>query len=336
MRNFLVGLASIVALLGLSGLLMFFGELDFFVHKRYQLVLNTDNGSGLRAGAAVEFHGVPIGLVDSVTSQSNPAYPVRIAILIDDGTKLPSDVQPFVSVPLIGATAVLQLRSKNELAAAPLADDGKAEISGPIRGGMFSELTEQLDKRMQPLMDSLERFNKLSDTFVKMGENMNDMMKAQTPAELTSGEQPNLRTAIARLNTVLDEAEHGLALANSFLDDDQLRTDARGAVHKASLLIDQATTAIDRYVKLADSLQTNTSDLTKRLLPVLDTVAGTLEEVRRLAKQANDGKGTAGLLLNNPDLYNSLDDAATRLNRTLTELQALIEQLKAEGVIIKF
>jgi phospholipid/cholesterol/gamma-HCH transport system substrate-binding protein len=73
-----------------------------------------------------------------------------------------------------------------------------------------------------------------------------------------------------------------------------------------------------------------------RLLPVMDTLALTLEDVRRVAKQANDGQGTIGLLLNNPDLYKSLDDAAAKLNRTLIELQALIEQMRAEGVIIQF
>ena len=68
----------------------------------------------------------------------------------------------------------------------------------------------------------------------------------------------------------------------------------------------------------------------------MDALGATLEEVRRVAKLASEGQGTAGQLLNNPDLYNSLNDAAVRLNRTLTDLQVLIQQLRAEGFIIQF
>jgi len=151
-----------------------------------------------------------------------------------------------------------------------------------------------------------------------------------------NGEQPNLRTAIVKLNTVLDQAQHGLELATSFLGDDVVQNDARHAIQQASVLINQATAAVDHYVQLAQALKTDANDFTQRMLPVMDTLASTLEEFRRVTRAASEGKGTMGQLLNNPDLYNSLTDATTRLNRTLTELQVLIQQMRAEGVIIKF
>lgn len=338
-RNFFIGLASSIALLGLAGLLMSFGELDPLIRKRYQVTLHTDNAGGLRAGSTVEFQGVPIGVVDSVTTQENVNYPVRIVAFINKKEKVPADVQPFVSLPLIGSTAVLQLKSASQPgdpAIGYLPDNDRAEIFAPIRGGMFAELTEQLDQRMRPLMESLEKFNRLSDTFIAVGESLNSLMEEQSDESLSDGQPPNLRTAIVRLNIVLENAQQSLELANSFLGDEQLRADARGAVSKATALIDQATAAIDRYAKLAQSVEGNANDVTQRLLPVLDQAALTLEEVRRVAKLASSGEGTVGQLLNNPDLYKSLDDAAVRLDRTLLELQILIEQLKAEGVIINF
>jgi phospholipid/cholesterol/gamma-HCH transport system substrate-binding protein len=334
-RNFTVGLASIIALLGLSWLLMSFGELDFLFHPRYQIAINTTDASGLRAGSGIEYNGVPIGVIDDVTFQEDPAYPVHIRAFIDSNVRLPADVQPYASMPLIGSTAVLQLRRAG---GSPnvLRDDGLAVINEPMRGGMLAEISEQLDARMQPLMESLERFNRLSDTFVSLGENLNTLFVPQTPEELEQGAAPNVHTAIARLNIVLDEAQQGLELANSFLGDEQLRTDARGAVHRANHLIEQATAAIDTYTQLAQSLKQDSTELTQRLLPVADALAVTLEEVRRVAKMAQDGKGTVGQMLNNPDLYNSLTDATRRLDRTLIELQTLIQQMREEGVIFKF
>jgi ABC-type transporter Mla subunit MlaD len=209
-------------------------------------------------------------------------------------------------------------------------------IEGPIRGGLLAQITEQLDARMQPLTESLEKFNKLSDTYVTLGENLTDMLKPQSAEQISGGEPPNLRTAVVKLNSALDEAREGLELAKKFLGDEQVNADARNAVRKANTLIDQATTAVQRYTELAESLQKDSKALVEKLLPVADSVATTLVEVRRLTKLANDGQGTVGQLLNNPDLYNSLNDAAIRLERTMAELQLLIDKLRQEGVNVNF
>ena len=49
-----------------------------------------------------------------------------------------------------------------------------------------------------------------------------------------------------------------------------------------------------------------------------------------MARKANAGEGSLGMMLNNPDLYNALTDAAVRLERTLVEIQLFIQKVKAE------
>lgn len=335
-RHFLVGLFSIVGLFGLAALLMSFGELEFLFLKQYPLTIQTNHAAGLRPGAAVEYRGVQVGTVDRVVMHDHVEYPVLLTLEIDKGIRLPTNVQPVVSTQLIGATSILQLRDDMASSGQFFPEDGTAMLIATMHGGMFAEITEQLEARMKPLLESLERFNRMGDSFVSIGDNLNELLALQSPEDLASGASPNLRTVVIRLNSVLDQARESLTLANSFLGDEQLRTDARNSIHRAGQLIDQATTAVDRYTELAKSLQTDSHELTTRLLPVMDSLALTLEDVRRLAKQANEGQGTIGLLLNRPDLYKSLDDSAIRLNRTLLELQALIEHLREEGVIINF
>ena len=86
----------------------------------------------------------------------------------------------------------------------------------------------------------------------------------------------------------------------------------------------------------AARLQADAETVVKGLLPISDDMAITLEEVRRLTKLATEGEGTIAQLLHNPDLYDSLDDAAVRLERTLVEIQLYIEKIKAEGLDIDF
>jgi len=336
----MVGVASIGALLGLSGLMMSFGEFDSFFNPRYSLTIKTDNASGLRPGGNVEFNGVPVGVVSAVVIE-NDVNPVHIHLLVNESVRLPSNVEPFATSPLIGGGALLKLQPPPRLDDAPvimstLPVDGSGVIPGPIRSGMFDQLTQQLDQRMKPIMESLEKFNRLSDTFTDLGENLNLLVQPQSDTQLAGGEAPNLRTAVTKLNAALDRASEGLTLAKEWLSDESLGNSVRDSVAKAGTLIANATTAVDRYTQLAESLSADSKSLMNRLLPVADQLAATLEDVRRLTKTATEGPGTIGLLMSNPDLYNSLTDASTRLERTLVEVQLLIQKLKAEGVNINF
>jgi phospholipid/cholesterol/gamma-HCH transport system substrate-binding protein len=338
-RNFLVGLASIIALLGLAVLLFRFGELDALLHPGYRVHLNTSNAAGLRTGSGVEYNGVPVGLVESIYVQQSADFPVGIDLTIDREANLPQSVKPFAVAALIGGGSRLELRASQADNTQPQSfypKDGSAHIDGPISGGgMLDQITAALDERMKPLIAGLESFNKLSATYITVGENINSMLQPQSSEALAGGEPPNLRTALAKLNAAIDDVRSSLDLARQWLGDDQLRADARSAVNKARQLIDNATQAVEHYTQLADSLKANSTELVQRLLPVADTLSTTLDEVRRVALLATQGKGTIGQLLNNPDLYNSLNDAATRLERALTEAQLLIQKLKAEGFPIR-
>jgi len=339
-RNFMVGVASIGGLLGLAGLMMSFGEFDSLFNPRYSLTIKTDNAAGLRPGGNVEYNGVPVGVVSNVTIESG-ANPVHIHLLINESVLLPSDVEPFATSPLIGGGALLKLQvtprtGDVHAVTSTIPTDGSGVIPGPIKSGMFDQLTQQLDQRMKPIMESLEKFNQLSETFNELGQNLNTLVQPQSETQIAGGEAPNLRTAVMKLNATLDKATEGLSLAKDWLSDETLGKDVREAVTKAKALIDNATKAVDRYTLLAQSLQKSTDSITDRLLPVADQLAVTLEDVRRLTNSATQGQGTIGQLMANPDLYNSLNDAATRLERTLVDVQLLIQKFKNEGVIIKF
>ena len=73
-----------------------------------------------------------------------------------------------------------------------------------------------------------------------------------------------------------------------------------------------------------------------RLASTADAVDATLADVRGLIGKAGNGEGTVGRLLNDPILYEDLDDAARRLDATLATLGTLIEAIKAEGVKVEF
>ena len=54
-----------------------------------------------------------------------------------------------------------------------------------------------------------------------------------------------------------------------------------------------------------------------------------------VAAKIDAGQGTAGQLVNDPKLYQSLVDSARELNATITDFKRLVEQWEQEGVSLK-
>ena len=329
-RNFLVGLTSLVSLAGLVVLLMLFGELESVFNPRYVVTINTHDAAGLRKGSAIELNGVPIGAVDVIATQREGPYRVRIVALIETSQRIPTDVELFADSSLLGGSATLVLEAHlgtPESAMPFLATDGSAQINGEVRNRLMDLVTAELDARMTPIINALQQFSQL-------GENLNALLEAPDPNTPEAEQLPNLHTAMAQLNTVLGDVHEALELAKRWLGDEQLLADAKEAVRKANELIDGAAETIDQYSKLAATLESDAEALTKKLLPVADDLASTLEEVKRVALLAREGQGSIALMLNSPDLYLSLTDAAIRLERALTDLQLLVQKIRAEGIPI--
>ena len=150
-----------------------------------------------------------------------------------------------------------------------------------------------------------------------------------------------------RISRVLGEKLAGLDLAmrridelgkdaQKWLGDEQMLADAKSAVAKANDLIDATSSTVMALTKTANSLQGNASAFLAGVQPVFDQLSKTLAQIELLTKQAQDGKGTVGQLMSNPDLYNSLNDSAQRLKSALGEVELLMQKIRAEGLGVKF
>ena len=321
-KHVLLGLTSIVAVIGAVVLLMMFGELESLVRGHYLVTLDCPNAAGLRSGSGIELNGVPVGQVKEILNTNDPDYPVRIIVKIDEDVRIPVNAVPVAMASLLGGSATLMFDAPGG-GDSMLPTDGRANMRGPIQSGLMREFSGAFDSRMQPLIEGLEDFRELA-------RNLNDLVKPVDPDQ--PGETRNIRTAVVSLNKVLDDVAEALAMAQAWLGDDQLRGDAGIAVHNANVLIEQATETMVQFADLAGRIQIDSESVSRHLAPVLDELSSTLEEVHGLIGRASEGRGTIAQLLNNPDLYVSLNDAAIRLERTLRDIQLLVERVSNDGL----
>jgi phospholipid/cholesterol/gamma-HCH transport system substrate-binding protein len=295
-RNFLLGLTSILALVALAVLLMLFGELETVLRPPYALTVDCTNAVGLRAGSTIELNGVPVGQVDRVVAIQHPEYPVRILALIDREVRIPSDVGLYAASSLLGGSATLQLEAPVGPGGPGLPTDGSAYLADEIRSRLIAQLTAELDARMGPVVEAMKEFELLA-------RNINELVEPPGPDD--PADARNIRTAVATLNVVLEDMHNALV---------------------------EAAVTIDEFTKLAGRINTDADTVVHRLIEVFGEMTATLQEVRGLAHKASSGEGTVAQLLNNPDLYESLDDAADRMERTLRDVQLLLEKIKGDGL----
>jgi ABC-type transporter Mla subunit MlaD len=92
--------------------------------------------------------------------------------------------------------------------------------------------------------------------------------------------------------------------------------------------------SIQRISKLTTTLQTDTDQANKQLTDRLTQIAGVLDQMQSVAQKLNNGSGTAGLLVNDPRLYEALVDSTRELDASVTDLHRLIDQWEQEGVTL--
>jgi hypothetical protein len=64
-------------------------------------------------------------------------------------------------------------------------------------------------------------------------------------------------------------------------------------------------------------------------------VSKSLDSIQAITGKVNAGEGTAGMLVNDPKLYQSLVENSRELNLTITDLRRLVDQWEQEGVTLK-
>jgi len=335
-RHLLVGVISILAVAGFVFLLFSFGEIKALRAETYDITILTDHAAGIRPGASVQLNGVPIGVVATVTVTGSVAEPVRIICAVEQHVVVPEGVVPAAQESLLGGSATLEFDSRGINSARPLPVDGTAVVRETIRSVLFERVMKEIDRRTGPITDAMQRFAELSATYESLGSNLNAMLERQTPEMIADGIEPNIRTAVRRLNDTLTSMDAALELTRQWLDDEEMRENLRAAARRASEVLDEASTTMESLRSAATTIESDTDLLTARLGHAADELALTLEEVRLTNSLVREGEGTLGLLLRDPTLYYSLDDAARRFDMALRDLMLLIDKVRAEGMQIGF
>lgn len=335
MRDILVGFTVIIGLAGVAVLLMLFGELKLGEPRTYPITLQLDQVSGISSSSRVTLNGVLIGSVETITVSPDPRDGAVVTIRVRDAVRIPRDSVIVLERGLVGE-ATLLFRTN------PGPPDVEPDYIRPdeiVRARALSvveDLANALESRLGGLRDFAESFTKLADTYVEVGQRANELLSPRSTTEVDAGAPATIPSTLARLDSAVADAR-------LWLGDESLRLDARAIAAQMRGLMDTSAAAVEEWTKAAQALTSHTNDIGTTAAEALREFAAstralqeTLTQAQQIAAKVNAGEGTVGLLVNNPDLYRSLNDAAQRLEKALIEAQLLVEKYRKEGVPIQF
>lgn len=338
-KEFLVGVTVLIGLIGVSVLLLLFGEFSTVRQRAYEVKLVVGDASGLSKASAVTLNGVNAGAIHEITMADprDPRLGVTISLRVNEGIRIPKDVEVTLERGLVGE-ASLAMRS------APLeqgmADPGYLAEGETLRTearGFFDAITSVIDQRIGAFTDAAKAIEELSRTYTDVGKKIGSLVEPRSPDAVDGGQGgANLSSTLARLDRAVKSAER-------WLGDDVFRDDATQAASRLTDLMDKIAAAVEQVSKTAAAIGTDAEELNDNAASALREFSRTMGslnetvlEVQTLVAKVNRGEGTAGQLVNNPDLYNSVNDAAMRLEKALVEAQLLFEKYRKEGIPIDF
>ncbi len=348
-RNVIVGLTTLGGGVLLIFLLMLFGYVPIWMEGGYIVTVGLEDGGGLNEGSRVRLNGIDIGRVEKVIlTQMVKAPTVTVQARITEGVLIPKGARVGVQTTLLGGGGALAFDMSHITPAhpeygqllAPVPQDGSAFIKGE-EISLASQITKELRSAFEGPTKSMNRvaddFNRLTDEWAAVGSNIKQLTESRTAADVDAGTaQANLATVLQRADARLAELGATLDAINKWVDAPEMRENLQVTLANSAKFTGRLETTTDKVDKLLDDANYNVAQLTRRYIAVADDLSAAIASMKQASDQAVNGKGTLGKLLNDPALYDSLNDAAQRLGAALREFGLLMEKMQKEGLPLKF
>jgi len=272
----------------LKGASLFSNDKDYYCYY--------SNVDGLQNSANVQIRGLNIGHVSGMHLVDGKG--VRVTVSIGKNVEIPEGtIASLVSFDLLG-TKMVRLDLGNGPAMLPPG----ASLPTNSEGGIVDNVSAELTPRLQEMKATIVSF---------------DSALSGINAVVSYQNQKAIAAAIKSIQTTADNlAELSSALKNE-------GGEMTGILHNANSI----TANLARNNDTINRILTNINKLSGQLAkaPVQKTVMElqkTIADFQGIADKINNNEGSLGMLINNKDLYNNLNNSLRTLNSLMSDIQA--------------
>ncbi len=325
----MVGLSVLFALVALGWMILKFGGkvATPFAPEQYRVSFVTDRADGLADGSPISYRGVDVGRVTRVQLSADQRQ-VQVTALLNKVPELPANVRGIIrQQSLLGTGAGISL-----------------ELTSPTPEGTLAANAE--------LVARFAGIDLLPPEFSQLAGELRSIIEQVREAGLID----NVNKQVTAAGELMQSIQKLAASSQELIDDPKLREDIRKSVaglREATEAANRITSNLETFTQKMDKLTGETSEaiaqargtigkteseilsLSRQMSGRLEQVATLLDQINSITSRIDKGQGTAGALINDPRLYESLVDTTRELNATIKDLKRLVQQWEQEGVQLK-
>lgn len=291
--------AGLIAVLSIVGFVLIFQFMkgkslfttDNIFYAKY------DNVEGIEPASKVSINGLKVGQVNNiipVTDKNGRVYFV-ISFAVDNDFKFSKESVVEVFEPGIMSAKEMRINLTYKGA---IAKDGDTLV-GNYKPSLINNLGEQVG----PVKDQLQEVLKKVDS---LAYSANQVLDDRNRAEI--------RALLISLNRTVAAFETTSRQANALVANNDPKL--QRVLDNANATMITANTAVDKYGRLAESIDT------QKLNATVANLDATVSKLNNVISGIDRGEGSLGKVMKDEELYNNLNSASNNLN-------ALIEDLKA-------
>jgi phospholipid/cholesterol/gamma-HCH transport system substrate-binding protein len=270
-----------------------------FFGKSHNLFAKYTNVQGLANSNPVMINGLQVGTIYSITTDKNMKE-ILVNMNLTKDVNIPVNSVATIKSNPLGTTAIdIKL--------------GDATTYLPKNGTITTEASAGiLDAAIQEIRPVLGQVKNAVKSLDSVLTNVNSVV------------DPNAKNNIRGILENLNKTTAGLVTSSASLQ--ILLNTQSGALAKSLNNVSSFTGNLagnnDKLTAVMTNLDKTTSNLSKlELEKTLTTLNGTIAALQATIGKLNSTNGTAGLLLNDPKLYNNLTASANKVNLLLDDLK---------------
>lgn len=282
-KEFVIGLCVLVALVILFFGIDFLKGINLFKPSNFYYA-SYENVAGLELAAPVTIDGYKVGQVHEINFDYENPGEIEVLLALDKQLRVPEDSKASIEVSLLGNSAiVLTLGESTKM----------IEVGGNIPTKTSGDLMSALSNDLMPQVNSI--LPKIDSLLY----NLNRVMA-----------NPALHQSVDRLDLITTNLAYATAGLNTTMN-----SQVPGIMSNAGRITTNLDTVAANLAVLSAQL---------KALPLQSTMANVNDVTANLvqfSEQLKSKDGTLGMLMNDPELYN-------RLNQVSADIDSLIVDIR--------
>lgn len=285
----MVAIAILVFFTGfyfLKGSNIFSGENNYYA--------DYENVQGLTPSATVQIKGVNVGKVTDISLKGK----VRVTLAIDKKVHIPRGTKAeLISLDLLGTKAI-----RLDLSTSPEYAKNGEVLPAAVESGIIDNISSEIS----PLVTDVRATVAMLDSVLT---GINGIVSKQT--------QENISGSIASLNETM---KHFSSLSSRL---DQESEQIAGVVENANSITANLKNNNDHISNILKNAETTTDQLSRAPIEqMVKNLQSASDQLNTLMTKINHGDGSAGMLVNDKQLYGELTQALANLKELMADLKS--------------